>query len=68
MNGLIDFMNTTLGRGLRAVLGMALIYIGLVMVGGPLGWVVAVVGILPIAMGAWGHCALELALPKARHA
>ncbi len=68
MTGLIEFMNTTLGRGLRVVLGMALIYLGLVMLGGAAGWIVAVVGLLPIAMGAWGHCLLEVAMPKTRQA
>ncbi len=68
MEGLINFMNTSLGRGLRGILGMALIYVGLVMVGGAAGAVLAIVGLVPIAMGLWGRSQLEFALPRAKHA
>jgi hypothetical protein len=56
MAGLIDFMQGTAGRILRVVLGLALIYVGLTIVGGTIGIVVAVIGLLPIAMGVWGPC------------
>ncbi len=58
MKSIIDLMQGTLGRGLRVVLGLALIYLGLAVVGGTAGIVLAIVGILPIAMGAWGPCLL----------
>ncbi len=58
MKGLIDLMQGTFGRGLRVVLGLALIYLGLAVVGGTAGIVLAIVGVLPIAMGAWGPCLL----------
>ncbi len=59
MNGLIQFMNGTAGRALRVILGLVLIYIGLAVVGGTTGLVVAVIGLLPIAMGLWGKCLLQ---------
>ncbi|MEW5719307.1 MAG: YgaP-like transmembrane domain [Chloroflexota bacterium] len=59
MNGLINIMQGTAGRILRVVLGLALIYVGLALVGGTAGIVVAVIGLLPIAMGVWGPCLLS---------
>ncbi len=56
MSTLINFMQSYLGRILRVILGFALIYFGLVAVGGTLGIVVAVVGLVPIAMGVLGPC------------
>jgi hypothetical protein len=58
MKSLIDFMQSTAGRVLRVVLGLALIYAGLGIVGGTTGVIVAVVGILPIVFGVWGPCLL----------
>lgn len=58
MKSLINLMQGNWGRGLRVVLGLALIYIGLAVVGGTAGIVLAIVGVLPIAMGAWGPCLL----------
>ncbi len=58
MSGIIGFMQGNLGRVVRVVLGLALIYVGLAVVGGALGAVVALIGVLPIAMGAWGPCLL----------
>ncbi len=68
MNALVNFMNTTLGRALRVVLGLALIYVGLALVGGTAGLIVAIIGLVPIAMGAWGHCLLEVVAPQAKRA
>jgi hypothetical protein len=56
MKSLIDFMQGNVGRVLRVVLGLALIYVGLAVVGGTAGIIIAVIGILPIAMGVWGPC------------
>ncbi len=68
MNILINFMNSTLGRAARVVLGLALIYVGLALVGGTAGLIVAVIGLAPIAMGAWGRCLLEAVAPQAKRA
>ena len=56
MTGLIKFMQGNLGRGLRVVLGLGLIYLGLAVVGGAAGIALAIVGLLPVAMGVWGPC------------
>ncbi len=68
MTGLVNFMNTTAGRALRVVLGLVLIYAGLAMVGGTVGWIIAIIGLVPIAMGVYGHCLIEYLLPKPKHA
>lgn len=62
MKTLVNFMNSIAGRAARIVLGLALVYVGLVSVGGTTGYVVAVIGLLPIALGLWGRCVLELVL------
>ncbi len=70
MSGLIGFMNGPVGRAARVVLGLALIAWGLASIGGTTGAIVAVIGLLPVAMGLWGRCLLELVAPKpvSRHA
>ena len=70
MTGLVTFMNTTTGRAARAVLGLALIAWGLASLGGTTGLIVAIVGLVPLAMGLWGRCLLELIAPQraSRHA
>ena len=60
MTSIIGFMNKAVGRALRFVLGVALIAYGLLVLGGTVGTVVAIVGLLPIALALWGHCLLEL--------
>ena len=58
MAGLVKFMNTAAGRILRIVLGLALIWLGLLgpMAGSTGGAIVAVIGLVPIVMGIWGRC------------
>ncbi len=68
MNTIIHFMQTYAGRALRVVLGLALIYAGVVVLGGTLGAILAIVGILPIAMGLWGPCLLGFIFKQPQHA
>ena len=61
MAGLISFMNGGIGRILRIVLGLALLWYGFL---GPgqgttLGIILGVIGILPLVMGLWGRCMLQ---------
>jgi len=53
-----EFMATPLGRGLRIVFGGFLIYLGLNVLQGIAGTVVAVLGIVPIATGLLNICLL----------
>lgn len=68
MKTLIKFMQGTAGRALRVILGLVLIYAGLFVLGGTLGIVVAVIGILPLAMGIWGPCLLGFVFKQPNHA
>ncbi len=55
---LARFMASSLGRGGRIVFGVALIGWGLGIIGGPLGWVIATAGVLPILLGIINGCIL----------
>src|SRR6266568_225129 len=47
MTGFVTFMNATFGRTLRLLLGIVLIIYGLLLLGGTVGTVVALVSLLP---------------------
>jgi hypothetical protein len=68
MSGVIEFMNGSVGRGVRIILGVALIAFGLLSLGGTIGLVVALIGLIPLVMGLWGRCLIELVAPSAHHA
>lgn len=65
MSAIAGIMNTMAGRAVRVLLGLVLIYVGLSMVGGTVGTVIAVVGIVPILLGLSGRCLTEF-LPGGR--
>ena len=54
--GFAKFMSSGLGRGLRIVVGLALIVIGLFSVGGTGGLSLAVVGAVPLLAGVFDVC------------
>ncbi|WP_406230205.1 DUF2892 domain-containing protein [Nocardia sp. NBC_01009] len=56
--GIVEFMRGTAGRAARIVAGIALILIGLAVIGGPAGIAVAVIGLVPIAAGVFNFCLL----------
>jgi len=59
MGAIAGIMNTMAGRAARVILGLVLIYVGLSVVGGTGGMILAVVGIVPIVLGATGRCLTE---------
>lgn len=65
MSGLVDFMNNPAGRLLRIALGVAIIVTGFTVLSGAAAWIVAAIGLVPIALGVSGRCVVEL-LPGAR--
>jgi len=65
MRGLIDFMQGTVGRVMRVILGLVLIYAGIALIGGTAGMIVAVIGLVPIAMGVWGPCLMGFVFKSA---
>ncbi|MDP2328560.1 MAG: DUF2892 domain-containing protein [Dehalococcoidia bacterium] len=64
MRALVSFMNGPIGRLARIGLGVALIAVGLGVVGGTGGMILAAVGLVPIALGVSGRCLLEFLAPK----
>jgi hypothetical protein len=56
MNPFISFMASTAGRIVRAVAGVALLYVGLQMMAGMGGIIVAVIGVVMIAAGVFDFC------------
>lgn len=53
-----NFMNGNAGRALRILAGLALIVVGLAVVGGAGGVIVAVIGLVPIGAGIGKVCLL----------
>lgn len=50
-----EFMSSMSGRLLRIVAGIILVVVGIV-VGGTWGWVLAVVGLVPLVAGLFNFC------------
>lgn len=61
MDAFVTFMNGVAGRAARVIVGLVLVYIGLALAGGPGGAVLALIGLVPLAMGLWGRCLIEFA-------
>lgn len=55
---LINFMASPLGRGSRIILGLVLMVLGFGLIGGTTGVVIGLIGIVPIALGAFNVCLL----------
>ncbi|MEO8456574.1 MAG: DUF2892 domain-containing protein [Chloroflexota bacterium] len=51
-----NFMASNYGRVARAALGIALFSIGVALIGGTAGWIVAAFGLVPIAAGVFNLC------------
>lgn len=54
--GFVSFMAGAAGRALRVVAGVALIVVGLLVVGGTPGSVAAAVGVIPLVAGLADVC------------
>ena len=53
---LVSYMNSSTGRLVRIIVGLLIILIGLAVIGGSLGVVVAIVGLLPLSAGTFNFC------------
>jgi hypothetical protein len=56
MNALFAFLASLAGRVVRLVAGLALILIGFLAVQGIWGWVLVVVGLVPLLAGLFDYC------------
>ncbi len=58
MDGLIRFLASTNGRIVRAVVGIVLIILGWQVVGDTAGWILVIIGLIPLAAGVFDFCLL----------
>jgi len=56
MNAFFRFIASPAGRGTRVVAGLALILIGIGLVQGTVGWILAIVGLVPLGAGLFDKC------------
>ena len=56
MKGFFGFMASPAGRITRIVAGIGLILVGLLVVGDVVGYVLAVIGLVPLLAGAFDVC------------
>jgi hypothetical protein len=56
MNAFFRFIASPVGRLIRAVAGLVLIWVGLGWVQGTGGWVLVIVGLVPLLAGAFDRC------------
>lgn len=74
MNGFFRFIASPTGRFVRIVAGLALILVGLLALQGLGGWILVIVGLVPLAAGLFDRCVfaplfgLPFAGPRLRQA
>ena len=56
MNGFFRFIANPAGRLLRIVAGIILVVVGLMWIHGAGGWILAVIGLVPLAAGVFDWC------------
>lgn len=56
MNAFFRFIAGTAGRVIRIIAGVALVAIGLLLVQGLAGWILAIVGLVPLLAGIFDRC------------
>jgi type IV secretory pathway VirB2 component (pilin) len=56
MNAFFRFIASVTGRLLRSVAGIVLIVVGLVWIHGAGGWILAAIGLVPLAAGVFDRC------------
>jgi len=56
MNGVFRFLASPTGRWVRAIAGIVLIVVGSWLVQGVVGWIIAIVGLVPLGAGIFDRC------------
>jgi hypothetical protein len=56
MKAVFRFLASTVGRLVRAVAGLILIVVGIAVVGGTVGWILAIIGLVPLLAGVFDRC------------
>lgn len=55
-NALVRFLASGIGRLMRIIVGLVLIVLGLFVVGDTAGWILAILGLVPLAAGLFDVC------------
>lgn len=58
----VEFMTSGMGRGARVVLGLVIMSLGLFVVQGTVGTIMAVVGLVPLSGGVFDFCLIGFAV------
>ncbi len=53
---IVKFLTSGLGRALRVVMGLVLIYVGYFVISGTGGTIMAIVGLVPLLAGLFDYC------------
>jgi hypothetical protein len=56
MNALFSFLASSAGRIVRIVAGVVLIVVGIWLVQGTWGWILAIIGLVPLLAGLFDRC------------
>ena len=56
MNALFQFLASPAGRVVRIVAGLILVFAGIWWMSGIGGWIVAIIGLVPLLAGAFDRC------------
>jgi hypothetical protein len=56
MNAFFSFMASSAGRITRIVAGLALILVGLLVLQNTVGWILAIIGLVPLLAGLFDRC------------
>jgi hypothetical protein len=56
MRGIFRFLASSTGRLVRIVAGLILIIVGIWAIGGIAGWIVAIIGLVPLLAGLFDRC------------
>jgi hypothetical protein len=56
MDGLLRFFASTNGRMARVVAGAILLLVGVFVIGGTVGWIIGIIGLVPLLAGMFDFC------------
>jgi hypothetical protein len=56
MDGFLRFFASTNGRMARIVAGVILLVVGVLVIGGTVGWIIGIIGLVPLLAGTFDFC------------
>lgn len=64
MDAVFGVLASMMGRLMRIVVGIVLILVGLLVIEGTAGWIVALIGVVPLSAGLFDFCILAALLGR----